>query len=73
MLGASTVAENNRRRLCEIRFILGRDGSPIGEVSVSFGVTQLQPSDSMSDLVNRADELLYQAKELGRNRVEADM
>jgi diguanylate cyclase len=73
VLGAGTVAENIRRRLGEIRFILGRDGSPIGELTVSFGVTQLQPLDGMSDLVNRADGLLYRAKKLGRNRVETDM
>lgn len=37
--------------------------------TVSCGLTDLQPSDSESDLVARADEALYEAKRKGRNRL----
>ena len=37
--------------------------------TVSCGVSQLQPQDSGQDLVQRADQGLYEAKQKGRNRV----
>jgi diguanylate cyclase len=71
--GASQAAENIRRLLQATDFILSRDRRSIGRVTVSFGVTQLLGADSQSDLINRADKLLYRAKSLGRDRVETDM
>jgi diguanylate cyclase (GGDEF)-like protein/PAS domain S-box-containing protein len=39
--------------------------------TVSVGIAQLSPADtSIDDLLNRADQALYRAKEQGRNRVE---
>ncbi|HUS54541.1 MAG TPA: GGDEF domain-containing protein [Thermohalobaculum sp.] len=73
VFGAGHAAENIRKLLYETEFILSRDRSSIGKVSVSFGVTQLQPGDNMAELVRRADGLLYKAKKLGRNRVKTDM
>ncbi|MDX3908950.1 MAG: GGDEF domain-containing protein [Sphingobium sp.] len=41
-----------------------------GSISASFGVTSLRPGDTgLEDLVGRADQALYQSKQLGRNRV----
>lgn len=58
------VAERIREKLKGIRPDgLGR------EVTASFGVTEFVPSENPDDLVNRADEALYQAKENGRDRV----
>jgi diguanylate cyclase len=73
LYGASHVAENIRKLFFETDFILSRDRSSIGQISVSFGVAQLQPRDNMSDLIKRADTLLYRAKKLGRNRVETEI
>jgi len=73
VFGASQAAENIRRLLHTTDFILSRDRSSIGQMTASFGVTQLLASDSQSDLINRADGLLYRAKRMGRDRVETDM
>lgn len=39
-------------------------------ISLSIGVAQYRPGDTVTDLIARADAALYQAKQLGRNRVE---
>ena len=73
VFGAGHVTDKIRELLNGTDIILSRDRSSIGRVSVSFGVTQLLPGDSMAELIRRADGLLYRAKALGRNRVETDM
>ena len=40
-----------------------------GRVTASFGVTQLIPGETDTDFFNRADAALYDAKDMGRNRV----
>ena len=40
------------------------------QVTASFGVTELQPTDDASSLLRRADQALYKAKNGGRNRTE---
>lgn len=39
------------------------------DVTASFGVTQLNSSDSDTTFINRADQALYEAKRQGRNRI----
>jgi diguanylate cyclase (GGDEF)-like protein len=39
-------------------------------VTASFGVTQWQPGQGLRELVHCADQLLYRAKQMGRDRVE---
>src|SRR5690606_5821638 len=41
-------------------------------VTASFGVAEMRPSDTVSSLLTRADENLYQAKAEGRNRIGSD-
>jgi diguanylate cyclase (GGDEF)-like protein len=38
-------------------------------MTVSIGVSELQPGETLSDFVARADAALYRAKSAGRNRV----
>lgn len=42
----------------------------VGQVTASFGVATFHPRENSEALVKRADEALYRAKRMGRNRVE---
>jgi len=44
---------------------------PAVRVTVSIGVTVVEPDDTVETLVARADKLLYESKAKGRNRVTA--
>jgi two-component system cell cycle response regulator len=67
--GATEVAERARRRL-ESASIVTADGQHI-PVTASFGVAQLDPQESLEQLIDRADRAMYSAKSSGRNRVES--
>lgn len=47
------------------------DGERVFPLTLSIGAAQLSDSESGHDMIARADAALYQAKEEGRNRVEA--
>ena len=42
------------------------------KITISIGVTEYKPNEKVQELLNRADKLLYKAKEQGRNRVIAE-
>jgi diguanylate cyclase (GGDEF)-like protein len=67
---ARDIAERLRRMVEESSV---SDGDQEIRVTVSVGVTSFPEFtvNSQQDLVKRADELLYSAKETGRNRVVA--
>jgi diguanylate cyclase (GGDEF)-like protein len=66
--GGAQLAERIRSALRE-RSFHGRDGAVFG-VTCSFGVAQLRPGDGDRRLFGEADRALYQAKRLGKDRVE---
>ena len=71
MLLEKTTAEPCRLCADAIRLAVLAEregGSPI--ISVSGGVAELRPGESLTDLTRRADQALYQAKREGRDRVE---
>jgi diguanylate cyclase (GGDEF)-like protein len=57
-----------RMRLLVERNYLVQNGKKL-QVTVSIGATVIQPGDTRETLVQRADELLYESKNNGRNRV----
>lgn len=65
---ANEAAE--RLRLAIEKTELPMEGKPALKVTVSIGVTTFVETDTqLDDLLGRADDALYQAKDLGRNRV----
>ncbi|MBG0826419.1 diguanylate cyclase [Planomonospora sp. ID67723] len=73
MLPGAT-AESAWERVDELRRRVGRAAIGVGggplSVTFSGGVAALLPGQSPSDLLRAADEALYEAKRLGRDRVE---
>ncbi|MYL25851.1 diguanylate cyclase [Halomonas sp. 22501_18_FS] len=63
---AITTAQRIRQQIVEQP--VTADGRPL-EVTCSFGVAEIRPSDAIQTLLQRADERLYHAKTTGRNRI----
>jgi diguanylate cyclase len=68
---AAAIAESIRRELEKKRWMIGR-GERLGTVTASFGVARLATAESTASFIDRADAMLYEAKDLGRNRVVAE-
>lgn len=66
LLDAAELAESLRRKTEQLQ-IEAEDKTLL--VTLSVGVSQIQPDDKIGKLVRRADEALYSAKIAGRNRV----
>lgn len=62
--GASMIAERIRS------MVENHKWAEVGTVTCSFGVTEMVGGEGVTDLIARADEALYHAKNNGRNRVE---
>ncbi|MGE4554130.1 MAG: diguanylate cyclase [Desulfovibrionaceae bacterium] len=60
---AATVAERLRQRIETEPF------ECVGRCTVSIGVAQYHPGETLEETIARVDEALYDAKEHGRNRV----
>jgi diguanylate cyclase (GGDEF)-like protein len=60
---AGQVADRLRALIEAADIIKGR------AVTASFGVTELRPGENDTEFFNRADSALYDAKDMGRNRV----
>lgn len=66
---ARHLADVMRRAVEKVAVKDRRSGNTLGDITVSVGVAQLNEKENAASLIDRADKLLYQAKELGRNRV----
>lgn len=67
--GALSAAEHIRQSVERKKIIKKSTGKSLGRVTMSFGVAQYRSGEQICDLVSRADEALYAAKEGGRNLV----
>ncbi|HYH85116.1 MAG TPA: diguanylate cyclase, partial [Pyrinomonadaceae bacterium] len=66
--GATALAEKIRVAVASRVF---GDGERVFPLTLSVGAAELRSDESGNDMIARADEALYQAKQAGRNRVEA--
>ena len=69
----AAVGESIRRSISECKITRRSTGEALPGITVSIGVAQLQPDESMTDLIERCDRALYKAKAAGRNRVVTDV
>lgn len=67
--GAKNLSEQIRSELESKKWKHHKTGQAIGKVTASFGVAELREGENGEALIERADERLYEAKALGRNRV----
>jgi diguanylate cyclase (GGDEF)-like protein len=67
--GVAIFAERVRSRVEAID-----DLAPIppGRITTSAGLVMRRPGENLEDMIKRADDLLYRAKENGRNRIECE-
>jgi diguanylate cyclase (GGDEF)-like protein len=67
--GLAAAAE--RVRMLVANSWLDHNGTRL-RVTVSLGTTVAHPGENPADLVDRADQLMYQSKRAGRNRTTTD-
>ncbi len=61
------IAERIRRKISSSPMMVGE---MIVQVNLSLGISQIRPTDSLTGLLNRADQAMYRAKQSGRGRIE---
>ncbi|MGE3064276.1 MAG: diguanylate cyclase [Hyphomicrobiaceae bacterium] len=69
MGNAYHLTEQIRSQLETASWTVGRTGQPVGKLTASFGIAQLNDADNPVSLIERADQKLYDAKRNGRNRI----
>ncbi|WP_415396607.1 diguanylate cyclase [Sulfurimonas sp. CS5] len=63
---AISIAEKLRKAIEDLSIDI------VGQVTASFGVSQVREGEDMQDVIDRADKALYLAKDFGRNCVKSE-
>ena len=70
MSEAAVIGERMRQRVAEADYPHGKS-QPLGRVSISVGVSTFAENiDTAQAVIAAADRALYNAKKLGKNRIE---
>jgi len=69
--GAVKVGDHLRKAVAGKEIINRNSGDKLGRITLSGGAAECVSSESIDDLVGRADKALYTAKHNGRNQVSA--
>ena len=69
---ACIVAENIRKNIESGKRKIAKTGEKLKPITVSLGVSQMNASDTVESLIERADKALYLAKDSGRNNVKSE-
>lgn len=67
---AEAIAENIRISISSGELKDKVSGKSFGKLTISIGIAQFRINDKANDLIQRADQALYLAKERGRDRIE---
>ncbi|WP_320043616.1 GGDEF domain-containing protein [uncultured Desulfobacter sp.] len=67
--GAYAVSEKIRNILCEKEWTIKDSGKRIGQVRASMGIAQYKLGETGNEVITRADEAMYHAKNTGRDRI----
>ncbi|MCH7858258.1 MAG: diguanylate cyclase [Candidatus Marinimicrobia bacterium] len=65
---ARVLAEKLRQQVAKI--VVPIDGEVIRDVTISIGLATFKKDVSVESFINRSDEWMYKAKEMGRNQVQ---
>ena len=69
IMGAERVASDIRMSVEERELVNKTTGEKIGHITISGGVAEYRAGESLDDIVERADNALYTAKNNGRNQI----
>ncbi|WP_321492003.1 GGDEF domain-containing protein [uncultured Desulfobacter sp.] len=67
--GAYAVADKIRTILCKKEWTIKESGKSIGSIKASMGISQYKLGETGNQVIQRADEAMYHAKNTGRDRI----